>query len=110
MSVDPLGEVFRINNNDFVVTGVFRDLPENSHMKFDYIMPFELFVKFGWDSLKRWDRNGYYTYAQLRKDAEVETVNSKIKDVINKFVEGSGKTEIYLQPLSSYSSPFQIYS
>ena len=99
--VDPLGEVFKINNNDFAVTGVFRDFPENSHMKFDYILPFELFVKFGWDSLKRWDRNGYYTYAQLRKDAEAETVNSKIKDVINRYVEGSGRTEIYLQPLSS---------
>ena len=98
---DPLGKVFRINNTDFAVTGVFRDFPENSHMKFDYILPFELFVKFGWDSLKHWDWNGYYTYAQLRKDAEVETVNSKIKDIINKYVEASGRTEIYLQPLSS---------
>ena len=97
---DPLGEVFRINNTDFAVTGVFRDFPENSHMKFDYILPFEVFVKFGWDSLKSWNMNGYYTYAQLRKDAEVEKVNSKIKDVINKHVEES-KTEIYLQPLSS---------
>ena len=97
---DPLGKVFRINNNDFAVTGVFRDFPENSHMKFDYILPFEVFVKFGWDSLKNWNMNGYYTYAQLRKDADVEKANSKIKDVINKHVEES-KTEIYLQPLSS---------
>ena len=97
---DPLGEVFRINNNDFAVTGVFRDFPENSHMKFDYILPFEVYVKFGLDSLKTWNMNGYYTYAQLRKDAEVEKVNSNIKGVINKHVEDS-KTEIYLQPVSS---------
>lgn len=96
---DPIGKVFSINDNDFAVTGVFRDIPENSHLRFNYIFAFELFKKFGWDDLTNWS-NSYYTYVLLRIDANLEAVNMKIKDVIKKNHPQPTTTEIYLQPLT----------
>jgi putative ABC transport system permease protein len=34
---DPIGKVLRFFNQDFKVTGVCEDVPENSHMKFDFL-------------------------------------------------------------------------
>ena len=97
---EPIGKVLRINNTDFSVSGVFADSPENSHLsEFDYILPFELYIKFGWDSLKRWGNNSYYTYVQLTKNASLENVNDKVRDIIKKNNPPS-VTELYLQPLT----------
>lgn len=97
---DPIGKVFKILEKDFAVTGVFRDIPENSHLHFNYIFAFELVKKFGWDDLTNWGSNGYYTYVLLRDDASSEAVSTKIKDVIKKNLEPETTTEIYLQPLT----------
>jgi putative ABC transport system permease protein len=97
---DPIGNVFRINDHDFNVTGMFRDIPENSHLRFHFIFDFEFMKKFGWNDLTNWTSNSLYTYVLLRDDAVHEELNLKIKDVIKKNAEEDTNTEIYLQPLT----------
>ena len=36
-SAEPLGKVLRVFNNDFTVSAVCQDIPENSHMQFDFL-------------------------------------------------------------------------
>ncbi len=37
-SADPVGKTLRIFNNDFTVSAICEDLPENSHMQFDFLI------------------------------------------------------------------------
>ncbi len=97
---DPIGNVFRINDHDFGVTGVFRNIPENSHLRFHFIFAFEFMKKFGWNDLTNWTNNSFYTYILLRDNVNHEQLNLKIKDVIKKNAEDNTNTEIYLQPLT----------
>jgi putative ABC transport system permease protein len=95
---DPLGKTVHINDNDFKITAVIADVPENSHLHFDFLVSFELIKNFGWN-LDDWDNNSYYTYVLLREHASLDVVNAKIRQEIKKFVKDS-RTEIYLQPLT----------
>ncbi len=67
--------------DNYTVTGVFKDVPDNSSIKFDFILPFEVFYKKN-EWLKEWGNNGIMTYIMLTEQASLEAVNSKIKDFV----------------------------
>lgn len=84
-----LNKVIRIDNkNDYKVTGVFQDVPKNSSLKFDFVLPFEVYYNEN-DWLKDWGNNGILTFVMLQEQASPVTVNAKIKDFIKKRNEKS---------------------
>lgn len=98
---DPIGKIFRVQDNDFVVTAVIRDVPENSHLQFNHLFSFEAYKKFGWNFLENWNSNACYTYVVLREEMNHQDVTPKIKDAVQKHEEVTYKVDIYLQPLTS---------
>ena len=95
---DPLGKVVVVDNqDDFVVTGVIKDLPHNSHLRFDVLAPF-VYLKERGSSMDGWDSNWCYTYVLLRPNTPYEAVNRKIVDVVKR--HGQPATEIHLQALT----------
>lgn len=97
---EALGKVLHVQNMDLTVTGVIADLPDNSHIKFDFILPSQLISELGWDNLENWRANAYTSYILLRENAPVKSFNSKIVKEISKNAENHPKNEIYAQPLS----------
>lgn len=68
---DPLNKVLRFNLNngtDFVVKGVLRDVPQNSHFTFDFIIPFESRI----DPDTNWGFNSFYTYVRLKPGVDAQ--------------------------------------
>jgi len=95
---DPIGKSLIVGSETALqVTGVFNNVPENSHLRFDYIIPFKILNQFG-ARTDNWGNNSYYTYVQLQSGFRSKDVDKKIIDIIKKNNEGS-TTEIYLQPL-----------
>ncbi|HEY4654207.1 MAG TPA: ABC transporter permease [Cyclobacteriaceae bacterium] len=61
----------------YQVTGIFRDVPENSSRKFDFVLSFEEFEKANlW--VRDWNSTGPYTYVVTREEADVDLLNKKI--------------------------------
>jgi putative ABC transport system permease protein len=78
---DPIDKVIRMNLNngtDFVVTGVLKDIPQNSHFKFDLLIPFESRRNFDLE----WERHGFYTYARLVDGSDPVAFESNVRDLI----------------------------
>lgn len=77
-STDIIGKTLKVNNQqDFVVTGVIKDLPENVSFKFDWLAPFKIFEdKNTW--LQQWGNNGIITYVELDPSANVAAVNKQL--------------------------------
>lgn len=97
---DAIGKVLRIQNTDLAVTAIIANVPENTHLQFDFILPFELVRKFGWDNFTNWRSNIYSSYVLLREKTSLNEFNAKIINEIDKNAEGHDtKTEIYVQPL-----------
>ena len=84
-SNNPLGEILiRDGAKSFTVSGVFKDIPENSHIKFDIL--YSYFFKDawgnGWDSSLDWKWNEYFTYIQLDPRTEIRDFEAKLPDLI----------------------------
>jgi ABC-type antimicrobial peptide transport system permease subunit len=110
---DPVGQVITINNRfDFTVTGVLENIPTNSVIQFDMLVPFEFLEDLG-RRIDNWGSNSIVTYTQLHEHADVNSVNDKITDLryrhtldllkndpeaLKEFQEGE-KTPFMLRPL-----------
>ncbi len=93
-----MGKTIRVNNKDnFLVTGIMRDVPENSSLKFDYVLPEKYYEKDnGW--LKEWGNNGIQTFALLREGTSADKVNAKIKRMVQQHDSTTTNIELFLHP------------
>ncbi|AEI48388.1 ABC transporter permease [Runella slithyformis] len=93
---NPLGKSIRIDNKDDVmVTGVLKDLPQNTSLKFDFLMSFDRWLKNNqWAN--EWGNNGPRCYVMLSKNASLAKVNAKIKGYI-KTKNKDSNVELFLQ-------------
>ncbi|MDH4270942.1 MAG: ABC transporter permease [Candidatus Aminicenantes bacterium] len=83
---DPLGKVLTVNNEfDLKVTGIARDVPLNSTIRFDMLFPYELLKSRGRTS-EDFGTNSIWTYVELRPGASVAAVNDKIRGFIKQRV------------------------
>ena len=104
-----LGEILKIDDRDFRVTGVIRDFPQNSHFNFDIICSLITF-KQGLDNT-HWFANNYRTYIQLKEKTSAAAFEAKFPDLVRNYtVAGQDYDawlakgnywEYYLQPLTS---------
>jgi len=98
-NANPIGKTLIINKEHLLkVTGVIHDLPAQSHLQFDFVIPFEFIKNYGTD-FDDWGGNGYYTYVQLKDAAKQSVIDSKLS-IYSKKTLGRDGMKLYLQPLS----------
>jgi len=86
---DALGRTISVNNqHEFTVTGVLKNVPHNSHLQFEILIPYAILEKQGRTS-DSFGSNSIGTYVQLEKYATMEGVNPKIKGFIKSRVPES---------------------
>ena len=76
---DPMGKTIIVSNHDeFEVTGVFEDIPFNSSLRFDFVLPYDTWLKTN-DWAKSWENTGPRTFVMLYEGATQEAVDNKIR-------------------------------
>jgi len=69
------------------ITGVIKDLPDNTSLQLDYLMPWTLFEgMYEWTKRPAWTNNSWTTLVTLSADADVSLLNNSIKGIIKKHV------------------------
>jgi putative ABC transport system permease protein len=114
-SANPMGKILNADHkSDWIVTGVIKDWPENSHFKFDFLGSFYA------DSLSRstlWLTNNCLTYFLLKTGTDPLSFQKSMNEALMKkyvepqmaavgtaaapFISTSGAWEYSLQPLTS---------
>jgi predicted permease len=99
-STDVIGKTLKVDNKeDYVVTGVFKDLPNNVSVKFDWLISFKVFEdKNSW--LKEWGNNGILTYAQTEPNANVTNINKQLYDIVQRKNPQSTVAKMLLYPFN----------
>jgi ABC-type antimicrobial peptide transport system permease subunit len=92
---DPLGKTLKSMNFIFTITGVVKSLPQNSHIQFDFLVPFKLYTEFGAD-LNAWGFNATYSYIELHDGTDSKFVENKIKGILQRKVKDS-RADLFLQ-------------
>jgi putative ABC transport system permease protein len=94
---DPMGKtIFDDRNKEYKVTGIMKDIPENSHITPDYL--FSISTRNDWDFTK-WGNKNYRTYVLLNKNVNISDFNSRIKLLLDE-KEESNQFFMYLKPLT----------
>ncbi len=104
---DPMGQNVKLNDNDnFMVTAIFQDFPEKSHMKFDILYSFDTYAIYsGEESRTAWQWDGFLNYVVLQEGTDVDKLASKFPDWIiqregEELAQYNAGMEFVLQPLS----------
>jgi putative ABC transport system permease protein len=102
---DPLGKVLILDKNDFIVTGVMKNLPETTHRKINILCSFETLVSMKEPDLGDWLSFNYSTYLLLRRDADYGGLESALPKLIDRFIGENTKTlhgrlSFYILPLT----------
>ncbi len=94
---DALGKTLTVNNDtDLKVTGVLKNFPRNSTMRYDMVVPYELLKAKGGTN-EEFGSNAIGTYVRLRPGTPAAAVDAKIKGFIKKRVPDSA-TDLLLSP------------
>ncbi|HEM48859.1 MAG TPA: ABC transporter permease, partial [Caldithrix sp.] len=98
-SSDPLGRTISADQKEaYIVTGVIKDTPENSHFIFDFVASFNtLYSKR--KNMETWDNNSYPAYIQLHKNSNTADVDSKLDEIVKKYKGENGYTQFRLEAM-----------
>ncbi|HEY9117002.1 MAG TPA: ABC transporter permease, partial [Roseivirga sp.] len=83
-NVDPLGQTVEFGSSkDYKVTGVYKDIPRNTHFKFDVMGSMETL-----DEAKQaiWLSMNFQTYVVLTDEADLDAMAARFPDMLRKYV------------------------
>lgn len=95
---NPVGKSLTVNNQyEFTVSGILGEIPNNSILNFEIILPFEFMKETGRYN-ESWGNNSITTYLMLNEHAFIDSVNAKMTRIVWTRNEGSD-TQFILAPL-----------
>ncbi len=105
-NADPMGKVLIMTRGKFpcTVTGIMKDIPENSHFKASMVISVATFERMDSSFNQQWDNYGWSTYALLKPGANAAALQAKFPAFLDKFGgEAMRKTKyipaLLLEPL-----------
>jgi hypothetical protein len=99
---DPLGKTIRISDAyNFTVTGIARDIPENSTIQFDFLIPFRLMEEMGWD-MNSYEGTNFTSFVRLQKNADYKALNKKMPAYLLSLFTSELNPNPFLTPLSRF--------
>lgn len=107
---DAIGKVVRFDKNDFTVTAVLQDFPNNSSLHYDAIFPIDYYAQqftanggnHGWMTIDE-DMNDYSfrTFLLINANANAANIETKLTHLFNATSDGQTPTSFRLQNLAS---------
>lgn len=106
---NPLGKALNVTgqiSRSYRVNGVFADVPMNSHLQFEFLLPVEDLVKEGYTEEPEggWSWNNFITYIKLYKNADYSNTLQKMTEAYktrrSEMLRQQGRTvKLWAQPL-----------
>ena len=100
---DPMGKELKLNNTeDYTVTGVFKDLPQNSTYQFQWLIPMaNIDHKQPWMTI--WGANWCRTLVELEPNANLAVINQKLNKYIASKTKSTNTTQCFLFAMNDWN-------
>ncbi len=107
---DPIGKTIIMKHGqksfEFTVTGIIDEIPKNSSLRFDMLMPIAIIKEIlGENNLNSWKINDVITYVQLKQPEDAEILQAKLQQFVEKHFQNPPNAlelqsilDIYLEP------------
>jgi putative ABC transport system permease protein len=104
---DPVGQMLEMDNENYTVTGVMGNVPENSHFTFDMLISFTTFSSKNKEAGENaWFWNSFHTYLILAEGSNIKELRAKVPAFIEKYIGKQAReykmfySDLPLQPLT----------
>lgn len=101
---DAMGKVVKVDNTDnFTVTGIAKDFPNNTRFKSEYILPWS-YLQYRNEDDSNWGNNSTRTYVLLKPNATYASISPKMQVLKQKYDEEAKKDkwEMFIYPISRW--------
>ncbi len=105
---NPIGKSLRFNGGpELMITGIFRDVPVNSHLKPDILVSWETLVRFQGKNINTaWQWDAFFNYILLNPSTDYKEFEAKIPAFVEKEIgqdleRWNAGVVFHLQPLKS---------
>jgi len=100
---DPMGKVIKIDNKDnFTVTGIARDLPNNTRFNFEYLLPWS-YARYRGEDDENWGNNSTRTYVLVKPNVSFASADNKIRKLKARYDKNEDpRWEMFLYPISKW--------
>jgi len=96
---DPMNKTVLIEHHHYKITGVLKDLPTNSTLDFEFLLPWSYELR-NYAEETDWGSNSINTYVQLKPSAYEPALNERIKKTIIRHSRNT--SEVFLHPMSKW--------
>lgn len=79
---DALQQTLFLDNDTskpYTITGIMEDVPENSHLDFDFLLPIE-------DTNQNWTNQNYFTYVLVNPNTDIKALEHKMSLIVEKYI------------------------
>ena len=84
---DPIGKIVEFNKDQQLkVTGIAKDVPVNSHLQFDMVIPLELLRPTQAEFFTNWPNNSLFTYVQLNPAVDPKNLEQRFPAFMDKYL------------------------
>ena len=99
---EAIGKTIKVNNEDnFTVTAIAEDLPNNTKFDFEYLVPWSYAHAKGYDD-DFWGNNSVSTYVMLKHNAALASIAPKLKTLRAKYDKDDPHGGFFLYPVNHW--------
>lgn len=80
---NPIGQILKTDDNSLEVTGVYEDVPQNTHIRPNAMISASTVDR---NNSQNWGSFGIYTYVLLQEGVAPEAVQTKLDEIIQQYV------------------------
>src|SRR5664279_4940357 len=97
-----IGKTLKVDNKeDYIISGVIKDIPENVSFKFDWLSSFKIYEDQNkW--LQGWGSNGIVTYVETQPNVNVDGINKKLYGYIQTKQKEAARAKMSIYPMNRW--------
>jgi putative ABC transport system permease protein len=100
-TANPVGKVLDMSGRSLMVTGVLKDIPANSHFRFDVIASLSTVEKEYPEFMRGFGHSGsHYTYLLLKNASDAAKIEAGLPRFVKTHIGKDAKPQFFLQPLT----------
>ncbi len=100
-NANALGKIVKVDSIAyFTVTGVMKDLPNNTRFNFDYLIPWSYMKEVDWEN-SNWSGTSIQTFVLLKPGVTEQNGDSLFKNVV-KGQDKAAENELFLHPMRKW--------
>lgn len=102
-SENPVGKTITIEQSmPYKVTGVLRDIPDNSTIHFDFLMPMKDYVDMAMNGIEKWENNNIKTFLRLKQGVSAEAFEKDFAGILSKYTDKQVGSSLFLWKMEDW--------